>query len=613
MLSEKYSGEGLFYQVGLGIKYVNWAKPYKRSNRDPLYRPLRVYTLDPSIPAQNGAVTTLKVPFEPLKPGPEGALFSVDNVDNGKYLPQVDLDAPKLLMGSGHKPSPSNREFHQQMVYAVCATTYTTFQRALGRELLWGFQIKGDCRKPLQIRPHAINEQNAYYDSAKGELCFGYYRSETSLVSHGDIYTCLSHDIIVHEVTHALLDSLRTRFTVPTGLDVLAFHEAFADLVAIFQHFTHKDLLLDAIQASRGNLENANLLTEIAREFGYTLGHGHALRTAIDTSGEDSTPNLYKDSQHGPHELGSVLTSAVFDAFLTIFKRKSGRLLRLASGGTGIVRPGVLPLDLQNELASLAGKIANQFLNIIIRAIDYCPPIDLELGEFLRAVITADYDLVPDDDKWNYREAWIDAFRKRGIIPPNVAHLSEDALLWQGPERQLNQIDTLAFNQLNFDTDPSRPANKEELHRQACMLGQSVAQPQYIEEFGCALSNDRRLKGDIVDLPTIESIRTSQRVGPDGNILYDLVAEIIQCRKVQVDRNRLPFDFYGGATVIIGPTGEIRYVIRKSILDKKRLERQTKFMQNKNGGQYWVKQNHSLVPNPQLMRHIHESKSTDEK
>src|SRR5437870_2673918 len=131
-----------------------------------------------------------------------------------------------------------------------------------------------------------------------------------------------------------------------------------------------------------------------------------------------------------PHVLGQVLVSAVFDAFTTIFKRKTERYLRLATGGTGVLPPGELPADLQNLLATEASQTASQFLSICIRAIDYCPPVDIEFGEFLRAVITADYDLVPDDP-WGYREAWVDAFRRRQIYPRHVRNLSEDALRWK--------------------------------------------------------------------------------------------------------------------------------------------------------------------------------------
>ena len=41
---------------------------------------------------------------------------------------------------------------------------------------------------------------------------------------------------------------------------------------------------------------------------------------------------------------------------------------------------------------------------------DYCPPVDVRLGDYLRALVTADYDLVPDDP-WGYREALVRGFR----------------------------------------------------------------------------------------------------------------------------------------------------------------------------------------------------------
>ena len=49
-----------------------------------------------------------------------------------------------------------------------------------------------------------------------------------------------------------------------------------------------------------------------------------------------------------------------------------------------------------------------------IRALDYCPPVNLEFGDYLRAIITADRDLIRDDNS-GYRVAFIDAFREREI------------------------------------------------------------------------------------------------------------------------------------------------------------------------------------------------------
>jgi hypothetical protein len=38
------------------------------------------------------------------------------------------------------------------------------------------------------------------------------------------------------------------------------------------------------------------------------------------------------------------------------------------------------------------------------------------------------------------------------------------------------------------------------------------------------------------------------------------------------------FDFFGGATVIIGAKGEVRYAISRNILNKKRLDQQRDFI-----------------------------------
>ena len=101
------------------------------------------------------------------------------------------------------------------------------------------------------------------------------------------------------------------------------------------------------------------------------------LRSAVDSL---DGPRLRYDASLEAHQLGSVLVLAVFDAFNVIYTRKTARYVRLATGGTGNLPMGELPADLQVVLAEEASRLASQFLSICIRAVDYCPPVDLEFA-----------------------------------------------------------------------------------------------------------------------------------------------------------------------------------------------------------------------------------------
>ena len=267
---------------------------------------------------------------------------------------------------------------------------------------------------------------------------------------------------------------------MPTNVDVAAFHEGFADLVALFLHFTYTDVVERAIREAHVNSTGLSLLTDLAREFGYTRtravpGKEAALRSGVDVAGiaafdSDILPGtkggpVCYDPELDPHLLGSVLVSAVFEAFMTVVRRKTDRYFRIAG-----IEPqsfGTAPLSepLVKALAGEASDVASQFLSICIRAIDYCPPADMELGEYLRALITADGDL-ERSDKWGFREALMRSFRRRRIFPDHVQFMTEDAVRWRSPEKQV-RIPGLAFRNLRFDGDPGRPSNAKELTRQA--------------------------------------------------------------------------------------------------------------------------------------------------
>lgn len=76
----------------------------------------------------------------------------------------------------------------------------------------------------------------------------------------------------------------------------------------------------------------------------------------------------------------------------------------------------------------------------------------------------------------------------------------------------------------------------------------------------------------------IDTLETTRRVAPRGEVLFETVAVITQRATVR-KRGRMPgFSFIGGATLIFSPTGELRLSIVKSVLGKDRIKRRSDFI-----------------------------------
>lgn len=571
----------------------------------PAYRKLRVFAFDPLVGTRldtmNLNETTLDIRWEnKLQPGPVGEYLEVVDIDpsSGVCYAPVDLNHAYPLSQSGFAPSETNPQFHQQMVYAVAMKTIEHFEYALGRVALWAPRfVKTDTGlKPYYVRqlrvyPHAIREANAFYSPDKKALLLGYFSA--SKENAGDnlpgqtIFCSLSHDIIAHETTHALLDGLHRRFREATNSDVLAFHEAFADIVALFQHFTLPEALRAQISKTRGDLAKQNMLGELAQQFGQGVGEYGALRSAIGGYDKDGrwqmavpTVNDYENATE-PHDRGAILVAAVFDAFLNIYRRRSRDLIRLATGGTGVLPEGDIPYDLVNRLADEASKTATHILNICIRALDYCPPVDLTFGDYIRALITADRDLVPNDSL-GYRVAFIEAFRRRGIYPQAVRNLSTESVCWNNPQVDIKIDKALQEMSLSWDLHANRRGAFYTSRKNAAIFHkwakehltdeESLTLGFYGSEAGEITVNN--VKGTLSPFE-VHSVRPVRRVGPDGQQEMDLVIEITQ--------NWIPSDgskeFYrGGSTLIIGlEERAIRYCIRKRVAHPGRIGAQQSF------------------------------------
>ena len=116
----------------------------------------------------------------------------------------------------------------------------------------------------------------------------------------------------------------------------------------------------------------------LAIQFGRASGNRAALRDAIghieDGKWHRSRPDPAQyDMTMTPHARGAVLVAAIFDAFLAIYNTRTADLLRLSTGGSGVLPAGAIHPDLVHRLCEEARQAPN-LSSTISPWFDYLPP-----------------------------------------------------------------------------------------------------------------------------------------------------------------------------------------------------------------------------------------------
>jgi hypothetical protein len=569
----------------------------------PERRPLRIFAFDPMLSRAGDHRVTVEVPYRPIERGEryfrDDRLEVVDyDAATRRYFRAVDLNDKEIAMTQGLEPLEHDPQFHQQMVYAVASKVLENFDRALGRRL----RFRGGDR--LRLVPHAFQARNAYFDDELNAVLFGYFpadEDEPGPNLPGQlIFTCLSHDIVAHEVAHAALRRLKEYYSEPTNPQVPALHEAFADIVAMFQRLTFPEVVAPAMRETRGNmLDPTNRLLDIGAQFGSAAGKGGPLRRIAGKP----DPALFARTKE-PHDLGWILVSAVYEGFVSTYQRRTRDLLRLATGGSGRLPEGELQPDLISRLTWEAVRTAQAVLSMCIRATDYLPPVDPTFSDFLRAMITADFELNRADDS-GLRADMIEAFRQRGIRPEAVGSLAVPSLLLDAedlsgePDAELSGIVSklidLGARQLARQHAPPKPTT-ERRRRMPSKLGspsewimqqnRSLVEPpeydgapapspddepdQVLRDVGQALgawakAHRERLKLD-PDLPVaLRGFHPVHRIASSGELLVEMVAHFVQTQKSGDAPGGLKYR--SGVTMVANIDGYIRYVIQKPFHD----------------------------------------------
>lgn len=362
-----------------------------------LLLPFTTYFQDPFVAKTDPRMAiddSVMVPWEPgLTDGPTSSRFAVVdyNGDTGKLEPpSVWSEKDQTYVGKNGKPLDRKQvktlQFHQVSLWALlqCALSFFEDGNALGRPIPWAFE-----GNRLIVVPHAGYGENAFYDRDSKSLQFYYFGSAKDTV-----YTCLSVDIVNHELAHAILDGIRPLYNESIHPQTAAFHEFMGDASAILLTLQNRTLRQRLAAASGGRFEKATTLASLAEEFGSAVSDHPYLRTALNGRTMESMAG-----QTEPHDLSEVLTGAMFDVLIELgrsHKNQSGR-----------ARPWT-----PSQAFWFA---ADRMQRMAIQPLDLLPPVDVTFSDYARAMCRSQRLADPLDPE-DYYGILIKVFRKRGIL-----------------------------------------------------------------------------------------------------------------------------------------------------------------------------------------------------
>lgn len=503
---------------------------------------LTVIAQDPSVRVGRRILTEqIQIPAEHLEPGPRGARFYVVDFDSasGHLQPAAKIapDGSDDFAGARSSELLRDPRFRAQNVYAIAASTLATAEAALGRRLGWKFD-----GHQLYLVPHAFPEANAFYSPEDGAIFFGYVPG-----AEAEVQTALSHDIVAHETMHAILDGLRPRFNEPGLPDQLAFHEGIADCVALLSVFSleavvghllgepGEDGKLPAAQLSAAALGRTSLFA-LAEELGVEGGRGSALRRSIEL--EVSPAWRAKREFEEPHRRGEVLVAAVMHTLLEMWSK---RLVAIGGGGRAD----------RERVVEEGSAAAVHLLGMLLRGIDYMPPVELEFEDVLDAVLSAD-EVVAPDDKRRYRETLEERFGAFGIRRP------EERIA------DVSQGESPSYGRMNFAILRS---DRDEVQR-------------FIWENAEVFGIERKWQ------TRVQFVRPAVRIGPDGLVVTETIADYVQRLQLEAgEAERMgiarppgvekdtAIELWGGGVIVFDQFGRAKLHQRKPLLDRERQSR----------------------------------------
>ncbi len=284
-----------------------------------------------------------------------------------------------------------NPQFHQINTFAVINYALDLVEEEIGHNIVW------KDGAALVVRPHAFEGMNAYYDPMNPSLNFGYFNTP---FSRTPVWTCLSHDIVTHELGHAVLDTFRPLYVYSFDLDTPALHESFSDLMALFSTLSNQSLVKHLYRETHGNMRHPSLATRLAEEFGQGIfGAGVPyLRSALEGVN-------YSQAPKGAHARSSVWTASIYEILERLIQEKYPNGFAKSSKGFG-------------EFSEALVEASRWTKGMLLRSLHYTPPNALTMPMLARLMIEADARVFPKDSR--FRDIAKEVFVKRELWNDNI-------------------------------------------------------------------------------------------------------------------------------------------------------------------------------------------------
>jgi hypothetical protein len=205
----------------------------------------------------------------------------------------------------------------------------------------------------------------------------------------------------------------------------------------------------------------------------------------------------------------------------------------------------------RGRAAEEGARAARHLLEMCIRAIDYCPPVDFTFDDYLAAILASDAEISPDDDS-GYRPALVEGFGRFGISAPPSAGVAI-------PDAQWPSYRSFSYAALRSDAD---------------------------EAFRFLWENVELLRIDPRYYLHVENVRPAVRVGPRGFVVAESVVDYVQ--ELVLTRDELDglaaaesvdaqapaeipgstqLKLWGGGTIVFDEFGALKYHHAKPLGD----------------------------------------------